>query len=114
MLKKRVQVVFLTSGADGAWACTEKHLVFVEVERIRVLDAVGAGDSFHAGTLCRLWEEGRLSSGGLDGMTEHELRDCLSFAGHVAARTCSRSGAEFPWWEELKIEQVSLNFNFSS
>ena len=102
MLKKWVQVVFLTSGPDGAWACTEKHLVFVEVERIRVLDTVGSGDIFYAGTLCRLWEEGRLSSGGLEGMTEQELRDCLSFAGHVAAKTCSRSGADSPWREELK------------
>ena len=102
MLKNRVQVVFLTSGADGAWACTEKYLVFVEAQQIKVIDAVGTGESFHAGTLFRFWEQGRLSSESLDGISEQELRDCLYFAGHVAAITCSRSGADSPWGEELK------------
>ena len=98
---KKVNLVMLTSGEKGSWACTSKQRVHEKAERIVVKDAVGAGDSFHAAVLCRLWEIGAVDSSSLADLNESELKQILEFANKIAAITCSRSGADSPWRKEL-------------
>ncbi len=96
-----MNLVMLTSGEKGSWACTSKQRVHEKAERIVVKDAVGAGDSFHAAVLCRLWEIGAVDSSSLAELNESELKQILEFANKIAAITCSRSGADSPWRKEL-------------
>ena len=97
----KVNLVMLTSGEKGSWACTSKQRVHEKAERIVVKDAVGAGDSFHAAVLCRLWEIGAIDSTSIAELNESELKQTLEFANKIAAITCSRSGADSPWRKEL-------------
>ena len=91
-----MQAVFLTAGEKGAWAHTRNHRIFAEAVPVRVLEAVGAGDSFHAGILHKLAELNCLGSIGLDQIGEDDLEACLRFASKVAAITCTRTGANPP------------------
>ena len=75
----------------------------VRAQSVEVKDAVGAGDSFHAGVLCRLSEMGVLDSVALSELKERDLKDCLEFANLIAAITCKRSGADSPTREELNF-----------
>jgi len=65
-----VRLVVVTRGADGATAFTERHRVVAAGERIRVVDTVGAGDSFRAALLCAIDELGLASRAGLEGLDE--------------------------------------------
>ena len=100
---KKVNLVMLTSGEKGSWACSANQRVHVQAQPIEVKDAVGAGDSFHAGVLCRLSEMGVLDSVALSELKERDLKDCLGFANLIAAITCKRSGADSPTREELSF-----------
>jgi fructokinase len=93
----------LTSGEKGSWACSANQRVHVQAQPVEVKDAVGAGDSFHAGVLCRLSEMGVLDSVALSELKERDLKDCLEFANLIAAITCKRSGADSPTREELNF-----------
>ena len=70
-------------------------------QQVKVVDTVGAGDTFQAALLTWLAEQGRLSPDGVDGWTETGLLAALDFAGRAAAITCSRRGADLPRRAEL-------------
>ena len=65
------------------------------VTAAKVVDTVGAGDSFQAALLTRLGEAGdpRTAVRALD---EAGLSDLMEFATIAAACTCSRRGADLP------------------
>ena len=91
-------LVLVTSGADGAWACTAAAEAQVPAPTVDVVDTVGAGDAFMAATLAWLWRAGRLTRSGVASSSVADLEALLSFAVRVAADTCTRSGAEPPRW----------------
>jgi fructokinase len=66
----------------------------------RVVDTVGAGDSFTAGLLHHLGARGllggRLADLGLD-----EVAEACRFGTRVAALTCSVAGPNPPWRNQL-------------
>ena len=83
-------LVVVTRGADGVYAVSRTEELERPGRAVTVVDTVGAGDAFMAGLLTALGP-------GLDGV----LADALDFAQHVAAITCTRAGADPPWWDDL-------------
>jgi fructokinase len=96
-----VKMVVVTHGADGAVAYTKKHLVAVPSKRVEVVDTVGAGDTFNAGLLSSLHEQGALLKERLAALGEDEISQALTLGAKAAAVTVSRAGANPPWREEI-------------
>ncbi|WP_076998482.1 carbohydrate kinase [Variovorax sp. KK3] len=94
-------LVVLTRGAHGSEAWTRKLHETGAAVTVKVVDAVGAGDTFQAALLTWLDEHDALSSDGLDGLDAAGLAALLSFASRAAAITCSRRGADMPRRAEL-------------
>ncbi len=94
-------VVVTTMGSDGARAMTRGGEIGVPAVRVDVVDTVGAGDSFDAGFLAGLREQGLLSKSALRGIGPDSLREPLELAARVAAFVVSRAGANPPWKREL-------------
>jgi fructokinase len=87
----------VTRGTDGAEAWHRKAgFIKAEAPAIKVVDTIGAGDSFQAALLAALHRQGRIAKGTLEDVTADELRRALSFACRCAALTCARMGADPP------------------
>jgi fructokinase len=100
-LARGVGLVVITRGGDGAIGFSSQASVAVPGVAVKVVDTVGAGDTFQASMLCWLAETGRLSAAGASGLDEQAMRSALTFAAHAAAITCSRRGADLPRRSEL-------------
>ena len=95
-------VVILTrSGSDAAAFLKDGAEVSVPVERVEVVDTIGAGDTFNAGVLAKLAELGLLIKDSLSAIDPDPVREALRFGARVAAITVSRAGANPPWRHEL-------------
>ncbi len=96
-------IVILTKGAAGATALTHGNGRLIEVasQPVAVVDTVGAGDTFNAGVLARLAENGCLARQTLNRIDDAILRQALEFGARVAAITVSRVGANPPWSNEV-------------
>ncbi|WP_102223769.1 carbohydrate kinase family protein [Acidimangrovimonas sediminis] len=96
------KVVIVTRGADGPVArLPSGEVIAVPAERATVVDTVGAGDTFNAGVLASLAEQGALTKSALGVIGAEPLRTALAFGAKVAAVTVSRAGANPPWRKEL-------------
>jgi fructokinase len=95
-----VRLVVVTRGSQGATASLDGERIRVPAPRVKTVDTVGAGDSFTAGLLHWLHGHGLLG-GRLDGLGAQQVRDAATFAARVAALTCSVSGANPPWADQL-------------
>lgn len=96
-----VRLVVITRGADGASAFSRQHEVSVQAPEVKVVDTVGAGDTFQAALLCWLWERQRLTRAGLASLTKEETQSLLQFASAAASVTCSRAGCNPPTRSDL-------------
>jgi fructokinase len=103
LLGGNTKLVVVTKGADGAFAVTGREYVEAQAVKTEVSDTVGAGDSFHSALLVWLSKTGRLSHGVLEQITASDLRGMLDFAVRVAAKTCSRPGADPPHEHEVEL-----------
>lgn len=101
ILAKGPKVVFVTEGAAGARAVTATQYRFVAAQQVRVVDTVGAGDTFNAGVLAALHGAGALTKAGLAALSDATLDAALSLGTQAAAITVSRAGANPPWAHEL-------------
>ena len=68
---------------------------------VKVVDTVGAGDTFNAGILASLHEQGALSKARIASLSEAEILNALTLGAAAAAVTVSRAGANPPWRHEL-------------
>jgi fructokinase len=68
---------------------------------VRVIDTVGAGDTFQAALLTWLAEHDALNAVALAALDAAALGEALAFAARAAAITCSRRGADMPRRAEL-------------
>ncbi len=100
-LDRGAGVVILTRGAEGATAITAKHAVSVPGIAAKVVDTVGAGDTFTAGFLARLDARDLLTKRAIAKLDRDQLTDVLTFATKAAAVTVSRAGANPPWLNEI-------------
>jgi fructokinase len=109
-------LVVVTRGARGARVWWRRGHLDVEAPPIRVVDTVGAGDSFMSALVSALLRR-RLLSGGATAATaatrarlsaatdtgtlHPDVAEALRYAVRAAAITCSRAGAAPPTYEEL-------------
>ena len=89
-------LVVVTHGGEGARAFSAEGVVDIAPVPTKVVDTVGAGDTFQAAMLTLLAERGQLSPGAVKGLRREGWSEVLAFAARAAAITCSRRGADLP------------------
>ncbi|WP_323036766.1 carbohydrate kinase [Pararhodobacter sp.] len=95
-------LVILTRGGEGATGfMADGTEVSVPAKRVEIVDTVGAGDTFNAGVLAKLYELGALQKSRLATLSADDLAQALTHGARVAAVTVSRAGANPPWSAEL-------------
>lgn len=100
-LSQGVRLVVVTHGDKGSVAFHAAGAVVVAGREVKVIDTVGAGDTFQAALLTWLSEHHTLSADGLTILTTKDIDSALHFATEAAALTCSRRGADLPRRSEL-------------
>jgi fructokinase len=109
MLARGAALVVITCGERGALAWHAGAGAFkVAALQTKVVDTVGAGDSFQAALLFALRALGRIEPNALARASSDELRRALTFAAACAAITCSRAGANPPRRAEVEPALVAL------
>lgn len=101
LLAQGVALVLLTKGAEGVEAISAKGSLSVASTRVEVVDTVGAGDTFNAGLLAGLSQDGLLTRAALRDAALEALRPAIALGASAAAVTVSRAGANPPWAHEL-------------
>ena len=102
LIEAGASLVVVTRGIKGAQAWhRQAGAVAVEAPIVKVVDTIGAGDSFQAALLFALRAIGRIEAAALARANSEEIGRVLSFAAHCAAFTCSRAGADPPRASEV-------------
>ena len=102
-LEKGVKLIVLTLGEKGAKVIYDGgKKISVGVEPVKVIDTIGAGDSFNAGLLFDLDKQKMLEQEKLASIDTTALKKTLTFANQVARFTVTQKGANPPWIDELK------------
>lgn len=100
-------LVVTTLGKDGALAIGKRpdgsaFRATAPVVDVKVVDTIGAGDTFHAGFLSWLEMHGKMSRQAIAGLSEKELSEALFFANKAASLVCAKRGAEPPTLAEME------------
>ncbi|MEP4032370.1 carbohydrate kinase [Roseibium polysiphoniae] len=102
ILNLGASVVLVTQGTKGAVGFTASGLeVSAPGLPVKVVDTVGAGDTFNAGVLAILQESGALQRDTIASVSEDTLMKALALGTQAAAITVSRAGANPPRRDEL-------------
>lgn len=100
-LAQGVSLVVVTHGGTGSVGFTSRDTIGVKATPTKLVDTVGAGDTFQAALLCWLSEQELLSPAGLAGLSGPHIGQALAFASAAAAITCGRQGADLPKRNEV-------------
>ncbi|MFK0688467.1 carbohydrate kinase [Mesorhizobium sp. IMUNJ 23033] len=100
-LDRGPKLIVVTHGSEGAVGYSRKHKVTVMPQKVTVVDTVGAGDTFNAGILASLHEQGLLTKAAIGDLPEDAIRQALALGAKAAAVTVSRAGANPPWRHEI-------------
>jgi fructokinase len=100
-LRMGPKLVVITAGAKGAKGYLRDGRIDVPAPSVAVADTVGAGDTFNAGILASLHDQGLLTKEAVAGLTIDQAEAALRLAARAAAVTVSRAGANPPWRAEL-------------
>lgn len=95
------RVVLQTGGSEGSRAHWAGETVFAPSFRVQVADTIGAGDTFNAGVLASLMQQGMLAVDALESLTAEHLTQALTLGAKAASITVSRHGANPPWAHEM-------------
>jgi fructokinase len=102
MLARGASLVVVTRGTQGAQAWHRKvGAIDVGAPAVKVVDTIGAGDSFQAALLFALARLKRIERASLQTIGADELHKALAFACRCAALTCTRAGADPPSYSEV-------------
>ena len=102
LLELGPDAVILTRGAEGATGYLKSGAeVQIPAVRAKVIDTVGAGDTFNAGILAHLFDAGKLIKMTVSGITPETLQSAIEYGAKVAAITVTRAGANPPWRSEV-------------
>ena len=102
-LNNGVKLVIFTLGAEGSKVIYDNGKeVFVKSKKVDVVDTIAAGDTFNAGFLLSLDEQGLLDRESLDIISDTQLEKALTFANKVASFTVTQKGANPPWLDEIQ------------
>ncbi|MEZ2333301.1 carbohydrate kinase [Mesorhizobium sp. RCC_202] len=100
-LDRGPKLIVVTHGSEGAVGYSKAHRVTVMPQKVKVVDTVGAGDTFNAGILASLHEQGLLTKAAIGDLPEDAIRKALELGARAAAVTVSRAGANPPWRHEI-------------
>ena len=104
LIRANASLLALTMGAAGAWLLTPDDQWYArEMDKLSIVDTVGAGDSFLAGLLAALlkFRTQRASPQGLlAGLNASNFRSLLRHALASASLCVQRQGCVPPNWEE--------------
>ncbi|TIO84130.1 MAG: carbohydrate kinase [Mesorhizobium sp.] len=100
-LDRGPKLIVVTHGSEGAVGYSKEHKVTVVPQKVKVVDTVGAGDTFNAGILASLHEQGLLTKAAIGSLPEDAIRKALELGSKAAAVTVSRAGANPPWRHEI-------------
>ncbi|WP_460136463.1 carbohydrate kinase family protein [Pseudomonas sp. S1_E04] len=101
-LQHRCQLVFLTRGGDGATAFSRQHGTWsAPAVKVAMADTVGAGDTFQAALIAWLTEHHLDSVEGLQRLSREQIDAMLGFAIRAAALTCTKTGPDLPYRQQL-------------
>jgi fructokinase len=102
-LNNGVKLVIFTLGAEGSKVIYDGGKeVFAKSKKVDVVDTIAAGDTFNAGFLLSLDEQGLLDRESLDIISDTQLEKALTFANKVASFTVTKKGANPPWLDEIQ------------
>ena len=96
LLEGGTQLVVITRGAAGAGGFSRDMRVDVDAVETRVVDTIGAGDTFQGALLTYLADARLLGKDRLARLTRDDLARALRFAVHAAALTCGQAGCTPP------------------
>ena len=102
LLGRGCGLVVLTLGAEGAWVLSRTAERFAPAAKVRVVDTVGAGDTFFAGFVAFLRRSGSLSQVRAGTVAEEVLAGALAHATASAAINIGRQGCQPPTWAEVE------------
>ena len=98
-----VKLAIFTLGSEGSKVIYDGGKeVFVKSKKVDVVDTIAAGDTFNAGFLLSLDEQGLLDRESLDIISDTQLEKALTFANKVASFTVTKKGANSPWLDEIQ------------
>ena len=101
-LRDNCQFVVMTRGRQGASIFTrELGHWSVPAREVITADTVGAGDTFQAALITFLTERNLDSPAGLATMDRDTLTAMLNFAVAAAAVTCTRTGPDLPYRDQV-------------
>lgn len=101
-LQHRCQLVFLTRGGDGASVFSRQHGNWSQpAVDVVMADTVGAGDTFQAALIAWLTEHQLDSVAGLQQLSREQINAMLGFAIRAAALTCTKTGPDLPYRQQL-------------
>ncbi|MDL2186086.1 carbohydrate kinase [Pseudomonas sp. ChxA] len=101
-LQHRCQLVFLTRGGEGATVFSRQHGSWSQpAVKVVMADTVGAGDTFQAALIAWLTEQQLDSVEGVQQLTRAQIDSMLGFAIRAAALTCSKTGPDLPYRQQL-------------
>jgi fructokinase len=102
IIESGASLVVVTLGKQGAFAVNKKH-EFVEVlaKEIKVIDTIGAGDTFAAALITQLLENSWINENALEKLSSTDLTAILTNCALAATITCSRQGANPPHRHEV-------------
>jgi fructokinase len=101
-LAQGAALVAVTRGRHGASAWTRAAQADAPSPETKVVDTVGAGDTFQAALLTWLDEHDALTPDALSALNSASLGALIRFAARAASITCSRRGADMPRRGELE------------
>ncbi len=104
LLEGSTRVVLISRGANGSSAFVrDGKLDLPAQDDIKIVDTIGAGDTFQAGFLYALRSASLLSPTKLQRITGEQVLSAMTFAAKAAAVTCTRSGCNPPTASDLGI-----------
>lgn len=100
-----IQLLVMTRGGEGPIAWNRSGATAeVAPEKVKVVDTVGAGDTFMGGLIDALWRRDLRGPEGaekIQTLDSETLTEILRDAGELADIVVQRRGANPPWAEEL-------------
>ncbi|MDE2446675.1 MAG: carbohydrate kinase, partial [Alphaproteobacteria bacterium] len=84
-VKRGVKLVAITKGGEGVEVYTKDFSFTLNVPKTKVVDTVGAGDTFTAGLLAYLEKAGKLTKKHVAALDEATARDAATYAMKAAA-----------------------------
>lgn len=99
-LQQGPELIIITDGGDRVTALNAQTRVTFKPEPVKIVDSVGAGDTFMAATLYHLYNHGFVDKS-LKALSEQDLIALMAFASKAAGVTCSRRGADLPTLTEI-------------